>query len=125
MHRILARDVIVMTDFRVDAVAFIAAFAFSTWRFRFAYETSFLSLLLGGVFAIPYLFVGAVFLFLGNPHLLKTWTLLAVIGMGFIAHGCAALLFGKRLATNGKPKQKAARETQEAGPSPEKRGREY
>ena len=86
----------------------IAALAFASWRFPFVYETGFGSLLIGGGLIASY-FIASVVVFLlskAGPNFYLQWAVSAALGLGFIAHGCAALLFGRRLAAKEKNKQK-------------------
>ena len=86
----------------------LAALAFASWRFPFAYETGFLSLFMGASLAVLYLVISLVVFLVSGSDFYLHWAVSAALGLGFIAHGCAALLFGRRLAVKEEPKRKSS-----------------
>ena len=85
----------------------LAGLAFASWRFPFVYETGFVSLLIGTSLIASYVILSlVVFLVSGvGSDFYLHWAASVALGLGFVAHGCAALLFGKRLSVKEEAKR--------------------
>ena len=92
------------SDFYAYLVVALAALAFASWRFPFVYEAGFASLFWGACLLAAYL-IFSLAVFLAGSDLYLRWAVSAALGLGFVAHGCAALLFGKRLAVEEEAKR--------------------
>jgi hypothetical protein len=80
----------------------LTSLAFASWRFPFVYEAGLASLFWGACLLAAFLIVCLVGVIAGSDFYLH-WAVSAALGIGFVVHGCAALLFGKRVVAKDGP----------------------